>query len=156
MGKKSRIPKGLAQQQARRRTLAERAPRTPASPQAPPDLAALEARVRDLDAAITAEDDAIAYHEACIAEHEAKQERLGDDLYEAVLRLAAASSATAEGRRAALDRITATLTHDHVLVEKPLDFDHPARWRSWGEREREAWHEALGGSGASPAAGVAD
>ncbi len=111
--------------------------------QARPDLAALEARVRDLDAAITAEDDAIAYHEACIAEHEAKQDRLGDDLYEAALRLAAASDPTEAGRLAALDRITATLEHDHVLVEKPLDFDQPARWRNWGERERQAWHEAL-------------
>ncbi len=133
------------------------AARRAAARQAPPDLAALEARVRDLDAAITAEDDAIAYHEACIAEHEAKQDRLGDDLYEAVLRLAAASDATAAGRLAAVDRITATLRHDHVLVEKPLAFDQPALWRGWGAREREAWHEALdgprGGPTVAPAAG---
>ncbi len=132
--------------------------RRAAERQAPPDLAALEARVRDLDAAIAAEDDAIAYHGACIAEHEAKQERLGDDLYEAALRLAAARGATAEGRLASLDRIAATLEHDHVLVEKPLDFDNPGLWRSWDERERDAWHEALAAPRGGPAvapAGVA-
>ncbi len=128
------------------------AARRAAQRQARPDLAALEACVRDLDAAITAEDDAIAYHEACIAEHEAKQDRLGDDLYEAALRLAAASDTTEAGRLAALDRITAMLEHDHVLIEKPLDFDHPARWRGWDEREREAWHEALAAPRGAPAA----
>ncbi len=138
------------------KTVRINAARRAAERQACPDLAALKARVRDLDATITAEDDAIAYHEACIAEHEAKQERLGDDLYEAVLRLAAASGATEEERLAALDRITATLRHDHVLIEKPLDFDHPARWRGWGEREREAWHEALDEPRGAPAAAAGD
>ncbi len=128
------------------------AARRAAERQAPPDLAALEARVRDLDAAITAEDDAIAYHEACIAEHEAKQGRLGDDLYEAVLRLAAASGATEAERFAALDRITATLEYEHVMTEKPLSFDQPDLWRGWDEREREAWHEALAAPRGAPAA----
>jgi DNA-binding GntR family transcriptional regulator len=125
------------------RTARINAARRAAERQAPPDLAALEARVRELDAAIAAEDDAIAYHEA-------KQERLGDDLHEAVLRLAAASDATEEGRYVAYRRAAATLEHAYVLDEKPLDFDYPARWRNWDEHEREAWYETLTRAGEAP------
>ncbi len=131
------------------------AARRAAERRAPPDLAALAAHVRDLDGAISAEEDAIAYHNECITEHEANYDRLSDDLYEAVLRLVAASDATAEGRLAALDGITATLEHSDALDEKPLDFDHPGRWRGWDERERDAWHEALDAPRPAPAASPA-
>jgi hypothetical protein len=94
-----------------------------------PDLTALEAEVRRLDAAISAEGAGIEYHQARIEDHEAEQERLGGELHEAVVRLAAASADTAEGRLAAFNRVANGLRNDYATVEKLIDFEDPTAWR---------------------------
>jgi hypothetical protein len=129
------------------------------------DLAGLEAEVRRLDAAISAEGAGIEYHQARIEDHEAAQERLGGELHEAVVRLAAASAETSEGRLAAFNRIVGGLRNDYATVEKVIDVADPTAWRRGpsdaelarldGEAEWQAMMDYLD-AGAPIAAGVAD
>jgi hypothetical protein len=89
-------------------------------------LDALGAEVRRLDDAIDAEQVAIEYHQECIEDHEAAQERLGGELHEAVVRLAAASADTQEGRLAAFGRIARDLRNDWATIERVIDFVDPS------------------------------
>jgi hypothetical protein len=89
-------------------------------------LDALGAEVRHLDDAIDAEQAAIEYHQECIEAHEAAQERLGGELHEAAVRLAAASADTEERRLAAFERIAGALRNDWATIERAIDFADPS------------------------------
>ena len=130
-----------------------------------PDLAALEAEVARLDDAIDAEQAAIEHHQGCIEAHEGAQERLGGELHEAAIRLAAASADTSEGRLAAFNRIVGGLRNDYATVEKLIDFADPTAWRRAPSAEELARLDAAAEwrammdyreAGAPIAAGVAD